>query len=81
MIFLKPRQFQAPTQLFNVSFHALRWCAAYSIQFYFQRKCIYINNLKNPFDRLFLNQNKRFRLNYSQFYQVIHYLNALSRAC
>ena len=62
-------------------FTTLRWCAAYSIQFYFQRKCIYINNLKNPFDRLFLNQNKRFRLNYSQFYQVIHYLNALSRAC
>ncbi len=60
-------------------FTTLRWCAAYSIQFYLQRKCIYINNLKNPPDWLFLKQKMRFRLNYSQFYQVIHYLNALSK--
>ena len=60
-------------------FTTLRWCAAYSIQFYLQRKCIYINNLKNPLDWLFLNQNKRFRLNYSQYYQVIHHINALSK--
>ncbi|MDH1069270.1 hypothetical protein N5B96_07190, partial [Acinetobacter johnsonii] len=60
-------------------FTTLRWCAAYSIQFYLQRKCIYINNLKNPLDWLFLNQNKRFRLNYSQYYQVIHHINTPSK--
>ena len=60
-------------------FTTLRWCAAYSIQFYLQRKHIYINNSKKPPDCLFLKQNIRFRLNYSQYNQVIYHINALSK--
>ena len=60
-------------------FTTLRWCAAYSIEFYLQRKCILTNNSKNPFDWLFLKQNMRFRLNYNQYNQVIYHINALSK--